>query len=59
MYCGAIYKDYTFATYSFIKAREATSPNPYLYVWLEFGGDWVIFQSRLDQEGVVVLYVIL
>ena len=30
---------------------EATSPNPYLYVRLDFGGKWVIFQSRLEQEG--------
>ena len=31
--------------------REATSPNLYPYVWSEFGGKWVLFQSILEQEG--------
>ena len=26
-------------------------PNPYPYVWLKFGGKWVLFQSKLEQEG--------
>ena len=30
---------------------EATSPNLYPYVWLKFGGKWVPFQSRVEQEG--------
>ena len=30
---------------------EATSPNLYPYVWLKFGGKWVPFQSKVEQEG--------
>ena len=33
------------------KPGEATSPNLYMYVWLKFGGKWVPFQSKVEQEG--------
>ena len=30
---------------------EATPPNLYPYVWLKFGGKWVPFSSKVEQEG--------
>ena len=32
-------------------SRGATCPNLYPYVWSEYGGKWVLFQFRMEQEG--------